>query len=700
MLAVTEKEKMSGDLKNIRNIGIIAHIDAGKTTVSERILYYTGKIYKMGEVHDGTAVMDYLEEEQKRGITITSAATKCPWNDCQINLIDTPGHIDFTAEVERSLRVLDGAVVIFDGSEGVQAQSETVWRQGRKYNLPVICFINKMDKTGADFEMSLTSIRNKLAANPIAMEIPCGCEDSFSAVIDLITMRAVYYKTEQLGADFEDRPIPENLIQIAQQYRRRMLELSAEYDDELMEKFVHDKSVDAPIIKRAVRKGTVACKLQPVFVGSALRYIGIQKLLDGVVDYFPSPLERPEITGHKPDNKDKKVLIKCDRKLPLVALVFKVTTDSHGDLDYLRIYQGTLKAGSRVLVANRSVKENITRLFEMHADERIALESAGAGDIVAVVGLKQALTGDTICDTRHPVALSSITFPQTVISMSIEPKTGADRMKLSEALAALKREDPTFGCKFDSETGQTIISGMGELHLEILQNKLTKEKNVDIRVGRPKVAYKEAISAVAQAEGKFIRQTGGHGQYGHVVLRVEPIKTEEGNWSRENEFENKVIGGTVPREYIGAVETGAMDALGSGVIAGFPVVGVKVVLLDGSYHSVDSSDLAFEQAAVLAVEAALKKADPVLLEPIMRLEIEVPEQYFGAIQGNLMSKRGLITDSRAHGNLRVIEAKVPLAEMFGYSSDIRGMTAGRGIFTMEPFSYELLPDQLAKKIVL
>jgi elongation factor G len=691
---------MSVDLHKIRNIGIIAHIDAGKTTVSERILYYTGRIYKMGEVHDGTTVMDYLEEEQKRGITITSAATRCPWRDCQINLIDTPGHIDFTAEVERSLRVLDGAVVVFDGSEGVQAQSETVWRQGRKYNLPFICFINKMDKTGADFEMSIGSIRTKLSANPVAMEIPCGSEDSFSAVIDLVTMQAVFYGAEQLGASFEEKPIPEPLRQIAAAYRHHLLELAAEYDDELMEKFVHDKPIDAQILRRAVRKGTIACKLQPVFVGSALKYIGIQKLLDGVVDYFPSPLERPEITGYKPDNKDKKIVIKCDRKLPLVALVFKVATDSHGDLDYLRIYQGTLKSPTRVLVANRDVKENITRLFQMHADERIILESAGAGDIVAIVGLKQALTGDTICDTRHPVTLPSITFPQTVISMSIEPKTGADKMKLSEALSALRREDPTFGCKFDSETGQTIISGMGELHLEILQNKLMKEKNVDIRVGRPKVAYKEAISIAAQAEGKFIRQTGGHGQYGDVVLRLEPIKTEDGNWSRENVFENKIVGGSVPREYIGAVEEGAIDALGSGVIAGFPVVGVKVSLLDGSYHSVDSSDLAFEQAAALAVEAALKKAAPVLLEPIMRLEIEVPEQYFGAIQGNLLSRRGLITGSRPHGNMRIIEARVPLAEMFGYSSEIRSLTAGRGIFTMEPFDYELLPEQLAKKIVL
>jgi elongation factor G len=690
---------MAVELKKLRNIGIIAHIDAGKTTVTERILYYTGKTYKMGEVHDGTAVMDYLEEEQKRGITITSAATKCFWKDFEINLIDTPGHIDFTAEVERCLRVLDGVILVFDASEGVQAQSETVWRQGRKYNLPCMCFVNKMDKIGADFEMTLESIHQKLSANPAAVEIPIGSGDTFEAVIDLINMRAIYYNVQELGLTFEEKPIPPEMEKTAQHYRHKLLEQAAEYDDQLMDNFVHDKPVERETIIRAIRKGTLACKLQPVFAGSALKYIGIQRLLDGVADFLPSPLDRPPIIGHKPSDKNKAVTIKCEKKASLVALVFKVTADSHGDLSFLRIYQGTLKAGTRVLDVTRGIKENITRIFEMHASERIILDAAYAGDIVAVVGLKQALTGDTISDTKFPVSLPSITFPHTVISMSIEPKTSADKAKLGEALAVLRREDPTFGCKFDNETGQTIISGMGELHLEILQHKLEKERKIDIRVGRPKVAYREAITKGAEAEGKFIRQTGGRGQYGHVVLKVEPLFTEGGQWSSEVEFENKIIGGAIPREYIGAVETGAKEAMASGVQAGFPVVGIKVILLDGSYHTVDSSDLAFEQAASIAIENCLKKAQPVLLEPIMHLQIEVPEAYFGAIQGNILSKRGLITESRLHGNMRIIDANVPLAEMFGYSSEIRSMTAGRGSFTMEPHSYEQVPEQIAKKIL-
>ncbi len=690
---------MSSELEKIRNIGIIAHIDAGKTTVSERILYYTGKTYKMGEVHDGTAVMDYMEEEQKRGITITSAATKCPWKDSVINLIDTPGHIDFTAEVERSLRVLDGAVVVFDGSEGVQAQSETVWRQGRKYNLPSLFFINKMDKTGADFEMSIASIREKLAAVPLVLEIPIGAEDNFAGIIDLIKMQAVFYEAEKLGATFREADIPEELREKAEQYRHDMIELAAEFDEELMDHYVHNKAVGEELIHRAIRKGTIGCKCQPVFVGSALKYVGIQRLLDGVVTYLPTPLDRPEIIGHALGDENKKITVKCDRKGGLVALAFKIIGDSHGDLYFLRIYQGVLKSGMRVLNANRDKKENITRLFEMHANERRILQSAGAGDIVAAVGLKETLTGDTLCDTKKAVCLPSIKFPETVISMSIEPKTSADRAKLSEALGGLRKEDPTFEYRVDSETGQTIISGMGELHLEILEHKLTRERGVDVRIGRPKVAYKEAITKKAEAEGKFVRQTGGRGQYGHVILTVEPIFTEGGNWSRDVEFVDKVIGGTVPREYIPAVERGSKEALMGGVLAGYPVVGVRVTLNDGSFHSVDSSDIAFEQAAIIAIEKALRSAEPVLLEPIMRLQIEAPEAYFGAIQGNLLGKRGMITDCRAHGSLRIIDAKVPLAEMFGYSSEIRGMTAGRGSFTMEPLSYEKVPEQIAKEIL-
>jgi len=691
---------MATDLAKLRNIGIMAHIDAGKTTITERILYYTGKTYKMGEVHDGTAVMDYLEEEQQRGITITSAATKCPWKDYEINLIDTPGHIDFTAEVERSLRVLDGAVAVFDGSEGVQAQSETVWRQGHKYGLGCLCFINKMDKVGADFEMSVDSIRNRLLANPVAVQIPYGSGGNFAAIIDIIEMKAVFYKAEELGASFEERQIPDDIIAVAERYRHRLLELAAEFDEHLMELYIENKPAEAEIIHRAIRKGTLAGRLHPVFVGSALKYIGVQRLLDGVVNYLPSPLERPVIVGHKPKDEKKKVTVKCEKDSPLVALVFKVTSDAHGDLNFIRIYQGTLKSGSRVLDASRDKRENITRIFEMHANERKILDSAAAGDIVAVVGLKKALTGDTICDTRHPVCLPSITFPQTVISMSIEPSTSGDKSKLSEALAELRREDPTFDCKVDAETGQTIISGMGELHLEILQHKLVREKKVNVRVGKPRVAYKEAIARPAEAEGKFVRQTGGHGQFGHVVLRIEPLMNEDGHWVRENEFVSKIIGAAIPREYFGAVEAGAREALGCGVLAGFPVVGVRVILLDGSYHTVDSSDLAFEQAAVIAIESALKKAEPVLLEPLMRLEVVVPEAYFGAVQGNLLGKRAVITDTRVHGTMRVIDARAPLAEMFGYSSDIRSLTAGRGVFTIEPLTYEKVPEQLAGKIIL
>jgi len=654
----------------------------------------------MGEVHEGTAVMDYLQEEQKRGITITSAATKCPWKDFEINLIDTPGHIDFTAEVERSLRVLDGAVAVFDGSEGVQAQSETVWWQGQKYNLPCLCFVNKMDKIGADFEMSVDSIRDKLLANPIVLQIPIGAEGSFSGIIDLIEMKAVFYKTEKLGATFQETEIPAELQRTANEYRHQMMELAAEHDEEMMDLYVHDKAVDAEIINRAIRKATLANKLHPVFVGSALKYIGVQRLLDGVLAYLPSPLDKPDLVGHKPTDKNKKILVKCDRNAGLVALAFKITSDVHGDLNFLRIYQGTMKSGRRVLNVNRDRRENVTRIFEMHANERKILDSASAGDIVAAVGLKHTLTGDTICDTKNPVCLPSITFPQTVISMSIEPKTSAEKAKLADALANLRREDPTFECKLDSETGQTLIRGMGELHLEILQHKLIREKGVDIRVGKPRVAYKEAITKTTQAEGKFVRQTGGHGQYGHVVLAVEPLFTEDGHWSRDIEFVNNVGGDVVPKEYVPAVEAGARDALSSGVLGGFPVLGIKVILIDGSFHSVDSSALAFEQAAAIAVEKAVNEAGPVLLEPIMLLQAIVPEAHFGAVQGNLLGKRGVITDCRVHGNTRVIDAQVPLVEMFGYSSEIRSATAGRGNFTMEPLNYEKVPEQIAKQIIL
>ena len=688
-----------GKLAATRNIGIMAHIDAGKTTVTERILYYAGKTHKMGEVHDGTAVMDYMEEEQERGITITSAATKCPWKDFEINLIDTPGHIDFTAEVERSLRVLDGAVAVFDGSEGVQAQSETVWRQGQKYELPCLCFINKMDKIGADFEMSVQSIHDKLLANPVPVQIPIGADDSFEGVIDLITMQAIFYETEKMGATFRETDIPEAHRERAEQYRGKMIEAAAEHDEELMEAFIDDQAVTAEMIQRGLRKGTLANKLNPVLAGSALKYIGVQRLLDAVIAYLPAPIERPDLIGHRPGNEDQEIPVKCDPNKPLVALAFKITGDSHGDLSFLRLYQGTLKSGTRVLNPARDKKENITRVFEMHASDRKIVDSAQAGDIVAVIGLKQTLTGDTICDSKKPVVLPSITFPDTVITMSIEPRSAAERAKLADALVSLRREDPTFAYKIDPDTGQTVISGMGELHLEILQHKLTREKKVDVRVGKPRVAYKEAITGQGKGEAKFVHQSGGHGQYGHVVLEIEPRLSEDGHYESELEFHSTAPGDKVPKEYVSAVERGVREATGSGTLAGYPIVGLRVTLVDGSYHSVDSSDLAFEQAASMALEKAIKAAGPVLLEPVMRIEAVVPEANFGPVQADLLAKRGLITDCRGHGAMRIIDANVPLVEMFGYSSDIRSLTAGRGNFTMEPLSYEKVPEQIAKGIV-
>jgi elongation factor G len=691
---------MSDDLKKIRNIGVIAHIDAGKTTVSERILYYAGKTYKMGEVHDGTAVMDYLEEEQKRGITITSAATKFPWQGAQINLIDTPGHIDFTAEVERSLRVLDGAVIVFDGSEGVQAQSETVWRQGQKYGVPCLCFINKMDKIGADFEMSVDSIREKLVAHPIIVQIPIGAGNNFSGIIDLMKMHAIFFHEAKLGASFDEVEIPDEYRKKAEQARHDMLESAAEFDEELMDKYVHDKPVDIPVIERAIRKGTLANKINPVFCGSALQYIGIQRLLNGVVAYLPSPMDKPEIVAHKPDDEEAIVHIKCDPKAPLVALAFKIVSDSHGDLNFIRIYQGTLKSGSRILNTTRDKRENVTRIFEMHANERILLDEATAGNIVAVVGPKNTVTGDTLCDPKKPVRLESIKFPPTVISMSIEPKTSADKSKLSEALNDIRREDPTFEAKVNHETGQLVISGMGELHLEILQHKLIREKGLEVKVGKPRVAYKEAITKPAEDEGKFIRQTGGRGQYGHVVLQAEPLILEDGRWSREIEFINEAGGDKVPKQFVNAVEKGIRDALGTGTLAGFPVMGIKITLIDGSFHTVDSSDIAFEQAANVAIKNVLEKAGSVLLEPVMRIQVSVPEANFGVVQASLLAKRGVITDTKIHGKIRIIDANVPLSEMFGYAGEIRSATAGRGTFTMEPFTYEQVPQQIAAEIII
>jgi elongation factor G len=691
---------MTADLSKVRNIGIMAHIDAGKTTVTERVLFFSGKTYKIGEVHDGTAVMDFMEEEQQRGITITSAATKCPWKDHSINLIDTPGHVDFTAEVERSLRVLDGAIAVFDASEGVQAQSETVWRQGQKYHLPCLCFVNKMDKTGADFEMCVDSIRNKLLAHPVPVQIPIGAESDFSGLIDLIAMKAIFFHEEKTASSFVEEAIPDHLLDKANTWRHHMIEAAAEYDESLMEAYIQDGPIENEQIIAGLRKGTLQGKLNPVMVGSALKNIGVRRLLDAVISYLPSPLECPPAVGFKNGDKDKPVDVVCDADKPFVGLAFKITSDKHGDLYFLRIYEGVLKTGSRVLNMNRDRKENVTRIFQMHANSRQILDEAHAGDIVAVVGLKETLTGDTLCDTHHPIVLESITFPETVISMSIEPRSAADRAKLGEALNLLRREDPTFGCTFDPETGQTIISGMGELHLEVLEHKLVRDIGVDVRVGKPRVAYKEAISKKAKGEGKFIRQTGGRGQYGHVVIQIEPLFDENGHYSRENLFENKLVGGVIPKEFYPAIERGVKEGLSSGALSGYPVVGAKVTLIDGSFHAVDSSEIAFEQAAVLALRDLLPAAGPVLLEPVMRVQIVAPETNYGAVQGHLVAKRAEITDTHPHGTMRVLDAKVPLAEMFGYSGQIRSATGGRGSFTMEPLNYEKVPEQISEKILL
>ncbi len=690
---------MSQDIEKLRNIGVMAHIDAGKTTVTERILFYSGKTYKIGEVHEGTAVMDFMVEEQERGITITSAATSCPWKEHTINLIDTPGHVDFTAEVERSLRVLDGAVAVFDASEGVQAQSETVWRQGQKYDLPCLCFINKMDKIGADFEMAVQSIHDKLLANAVPVQIPIGAGGEYCGLIDLIEMRAFYFEQEETAAKCIEKDIPDDLLTAAQQAQHDMIEAAAEFDDDLMDDYIHDNPIDMDKVMASIRKGTLVNKINPVFCGAALKNIGTRRLLDGVLAYLPSPTDRPPVIGYPVNDKDKEVEIECDSNKPLVAVAFKITSDKHGDLYFLRIYQGILKKGSRVLNASRGFKENITRIFEMHAASRDLREEARAGDIVAVVGLKDTLTGDTLCDVKNPVMLAKITFPQTVVNMSIEPKTSAERAKLGEALNILRKEDPTFKSKYDDETGQTIISGMGELHLEILQNKLMRDMGVNVRVGKPRVAYKEAIIKTVEAEGKFVKQTGGRGQYGHVIIKIEPLMDDDGHYSREVEVESAVVGGTIPKEYINPVIKGIREGLASGSLASYPVVGAKVTILEGSSHAVDSSEMAFEQAGALAAREALSNAGPILLEPIMKVQVVVPETNYGAVQGNLISKRGTIVDTHLHGNMRVIDAKVPLAEMFGYAGQIRGATAGRGTFSMEPLSYEKIPEQISEKIL-
>lgn len=711
---------MARDLTKIRNIGIAAHIDAGKTTVSERVLYYTGKIHKMGEVHEGTATMDFDEEEQKRGITINSAATTCPWDRngerYTINLIDTPGHVDFTAEVERSLRVLDGAVAVFDGKEGVEAQSETVWRQATKYNVPRLCFINKMDKVGADFEFSFNSIHERLGAPAVAVQIPIGQASTFQGMIDLIRGVAIYYNLKDdkdKGKTQVEKPVPPEEMERYTKWRHDLIEKASENDDHLMEKYLKGEEPTEAELRKAIRAATISFKMHPVFCGSALKYVGVQRLIDGVIDYLPNPLDMPPIIGHDIKDPEKTIERHPDPKEPFCGLAFKIVSDQHGDLTYVRVYSGTLEKGSRVLNSNRNKRENISRMFQMHASDRNPIDTAEAGDIVACIGVKDALTGDTLCDQDHPILLERPTFPEPVISMSIEPKTAADKQKLGEALTTLRREDPTFHAKYDEETGQTIIAGMGELHLEILRNRLTRDHKVDVIVGRPKVAYKETITRKAIGiRGKHVKQSGGRGQFGDVTINIEPFDgrgpdgkpldaetLKDLGWEDGFAFENKVFGGSIPKEYIPSVEYGARMAAKTGVLANYPLINVKVTLTDGSYHPVDSSQIAFELAGQLAFKEGVHKAGPTLLEPIMKVVVTTPEEFVGNVTGDLNRRRGLIINSEQRGVIRIVEAEVPLSEMFGYTTELRSMSTGRASSVMEPLKYAEVPLSVKKAIL-
>lgn len=681
-------------LEKTRNIGIMAHIDAGKTTTTERILYYTGVTYKMGEVDEGTAVMDWMVQEQERGITITSAATTCFWKDHRINIIDTPGHVDFTVEVERSLRVLDGAVALFDSVAGVEPQSETVWRQADKYGVPRIAFMNKMDRMGADFFMSVESMVERLGAYPVPLQIPIGAEGEFKGAIDLVRMKAIYFEDEASGAAYAEGDIPDRVMPVAREYREKMIEVLADIDDTIMDKFLKGEEIHIDEIKAAIRKGTTQQKLTPVLCGSAFRNKGVQLLLDAIVDYLPSPLDIPPVVGISPEDGSK-ITRRADDSEPFSALAFKVMTDPFvGQLTFIRVYSGVLHAGSSVYNSTKDIKERVGRLLKMHANKREEIKEVSAGDIAAVVGLRNALTGDTLCDEKNPVVLLSMEFPEPVMSVAIEPKTKADQEKLSQALSKLAQEDPSFKVSFNEETGQTIISGMGELHLEIIVDRLLREFKVGANVGKPQVAYKETIRTKSKAEGKFVRQTGGRGQYGHVYLEIEP--SEPG---KVFDFVNAIVGGAIPREYISAVEKGIKEATDRGILAGYPIVNVKVKLYDGSYHEVDSSEMAFKIAGSMGFREAAKKANPVLLEPIMSVEVVTPEEHLGDVIGNLSSRRGKVQNIERRGNAQVIRAQVPLSEMFGYATDLRSMTQGRATYTMQFLHYEEVPKGVSEEIV-
>ena len=701
---------MTVDLTKVRNIGICAHIDAGKTTVTERVLYYTGRNYKLGEVHEGTATMDFLAEEQERGITIQSAATTCPWeyegNTYTINLIDTPGHVDFTIEVERSLRVLDGAVAVFDAKEGVEAQSETVWRQADRYNVPRICFVNKMDKIGADFEFSFESIRDRLGANPIAVQLPIGSADEFEGIIDLLEMKAYYFDASELGARIEQRAIPEPLLDKAQMWRHELVEQAADVDDTLLEQFLEDEeSITTAQIKAALQRGTIELRCTPVFCGAALRNIGIQRLLNGVIDYLPDPTQIKDTQGVSPRKGAAKLTRRHTEDDPFSALVFKVVSDSHGDLTYMRVYSGRLTKGARVLNSNNNKKEIISRIYEMHAKNRDPLDRVGAGQIVAVIGPKHSVTGDTLCDPEHPIILERIQFPEPVITMSIEPQTNDDKTRLAEAMSTIHREDPSFHFSYNEETGETIIAGMGELHLEIIKHKLVRDRKIAVTVGTPRVSYRETITGTAlEVRGRFIKQTGGRGQFGDVVVNARPItKVEAEAQGLEMKdgvvFVEKITGGVIPREFITPVKNGVRNAAKSGILGGYPVVNVLIELIDGSHHEVDSSQIAFEQAGALAFREACTRAGIALLEPIMKVTVLTPDDYFGPVSGDLASRRGQIVDTQLRGTVRVITAEVPLVEMFGYTTILRGLTQGRASSSMEPNEYRLMPDRLRDEVL-
>jgi elongation factor G len=681
-------------LAKTRNIGIIAHIDAGKTTVTERVLFYTKKIYKLGEVHEGAATMDWMPQEQERGITITAAATTCFWDDHRINIIDTPGHVDFTVEVERSLRVLDGAVVVFDGVAGVEPQSETVWRQADRYRVPRICFINKLDRTGADFWRCVDMIRERLGARPVPIQLPIGNEDKFRGIVDLISMKAIVYKAEDLGAEEEIIDIPADLLEPAKALREKMVEVVAEMDDELTHKYLEGHDLSAADIKRGLRLGTLEYRIVPVLAGSALKNKGIQPVLDAVIDYLPSPLDVPPVIGEHP-HTHKQVIRTANDSEPFSALVFKIAADPFvGKLGYFRVYSGTLTAGSYVLNATKGKKERIGRILQMHANHREEIDTVYAGDIAAAVGLKESYTGDTLADPEHPIVLENIVFPEPVIEVAIEPKTKADQDKLGIALQRLAEEDPTFRVHTDEESGQTRIAGMGELHLDVLVDRMIREFKVAANVGRPSVAYRETIRRAAEGNYRHVKQTGGKGQYGHVVIRIEPNEAGKGY-----EFVDKIVGGTIPREYIKPIDMGIREALETGPHAGHPMVDVKATLFDGSFHEVDSSEMAFRIAASMALKEAVAKASPVILEPLMRVEVTLPEQFLGDVIGDLNSRRGHVEAMESRGSTQVVRARVPLAEMFGYATDLRSMTQGRASYSMELSQYAEVPANLAAELV-